>query len=224
MNKRKPAKIELHCHTAPRSRCAESPADELMEAYEEAGYAVVFITDHDTVWSNDELSALRARHSSLTIIPGIERTVGRGLEHLLILGTNDPSYLATRQEDILINKARADGLLTVLAHPFIMPESAEMLRRGIHPDAIEYRTGSQGVRDAKKAHTVSLALKRPLLNSGDVHHTSQVNQFWIETLGEVRSISDLRGIILGGAYGNRHGTKGTHRSQSDPVIPSSLWT
>jgi hypothetical protein len=43
MNKRKPIKIELYCHTAPRSGCAESSADEIMEAYEGAGYAVVFI-------------------------------------------------------------------------------------------------------------------------------------------------------------------------------------
>jgi hypothetical protein len=34
MNKRKPIKIELYCHTAPRSGCAESSADEIMEAYE----------------------------------------------------------------------------------------------------------------------------------------------------------------------------------------------
>lgn len=173
-----------------------------MEAYEEAGYSVVCLTDHNTVWSNDELADLRARHSSLTIIPGIERTVGRGLEHLLILGTNDPAYLATHKEDILIRKARTSGLLTVLAHPFIMRESADMLRRGIYPDAIEYRTGSQGEKGAKLALAASATIHRPLVNSGDVHHASQINIFWIETQREVSSIFDLRDVIQSGYYHN----------------------
>ncbi len=203
MNKRKPIKIELHCHTSPRSGCAESTADEVMEAYEAAGYSVVFITDHNTIWSDEELAALQTRHSSLKIFPGIERTVGRNFqEHLLILGTNDPAYLETSREEILIDKARAEGLLTVLAHPFIMRGSADMLRQGVYPDAIEYHTGSQEEKGAKLALAASATIHRPIVNSGDVHHTSQINQFWIETLREVRSISDLRDIVLGGSYHN----------------------
>jgi len=197
-------KIELHCHTAPRSHCAGSTPDELLSVYSDAGYGAVFITDHDTVWPEEDIKALQARHPRIRIFPGIERSIGNlGDVHLLILGTNDPSYLETDDPAVLIPKARSDGYVTVLAHPCIRAESANILKIGIFPDAIEYRTGSQGGRHAEIAKNVAYVFKLPLLNSGDVHHTTQINQFWIETAAPLTTIDDLRDIIFRGTYQNR---------------------
>ena len=41
-----PFKTELHAHTKETSNCGEVPAAELIEAYINAGYSTVVITDH----------------------------------------------------------------------------------------------------------------------------------------------------------------------------------
>ena len=196
-------KVELHCHTAPRSGCAQCSADAMLEAYALAGYHAVYLTEHDEVWPDGELDELRLRHPQVLIYPGIERSVGfEGYQHLLVLGTNDPEYLKIVDEAEILEKARSEGVLCVLAHPFIGHDTYGMLKKGIFPDAIEGRTGGHDLGHGAMSEHVARQFKLRVINSGDAHEVDHVGKFWIETADRLDKATDIRRTIMSDRYRN----------------------
>ena len=191
-------KVELHCHTNRYSACSIVSPQELVEHLIDAGYGAVYLTEHNAVWSEAELQELRERFEGIRIFPGIERTVGA--HDLLILGTSDPAYLAEDDPSRLLARAQDDGCLTVLAHPFRWDHGADLLRAGLLPDAIEYRTCNHDGVGAAAARRCAEGLGLAMVNAGDVHAVGMIDQFWIETDGPVEQAGDIRRIVLGGAY------------------------
>ncbi|MCY2928509.1 MAG: PHP domain-containing protein, partial [Planctomycetota bacterium] len=136
-------KVELHLHTSAYSACATVTAEEMMTTAVAAGYEAVFITEHDAVWPAERLAGLQAAFPRLRIFPGVELTVVDYMLHLVVLGTNDAEYLPLRREPgAVIERARAHGHLTVLAHPFRWGGAEELLQGGTIPDALEHRTAN----------------------------------------------------------------------------------
>ncbi|MCK4276836.1 MAG: PHP domain-containing protein, partial [Phycisphaerae bacterium] len=112
-------KTELHLHTTRYSGCALNGPHELLGRCADCGYEAVYITEHDAVWADREIDELQSQSPRIRIFSGVELTVGlRPLLHLLVLGTNDPAYLKFgRDPTAVIEKARHEGHLTILAHP-----------------------------------------------------------------------------------------------------------
>jgi len=169
----------------------------------ETGYQAVYVTDHDAVWSDEELKELRRQFPALGIFPGIE-LAGRlsGPQHLLVLGTNDPKYLRMDGEADVLAAAADDGHLTVLAHPYRWPGGADMVDRGLWPDALEFLTHSHQLPCALHARIVAEHVGLALVNSGDVHSLDMVNRFWVETDQPLKAADDIRRTILDGTYRN----------------------
>jgi len=201
-------KVELHCHTSRYSACARATPAEMMERLARLDYEAVFLTEHDAVWSDWELDQLRAGHPRVRIFPGVELSVGcEHVLHLLVLGTTDRAYLEIRDAGEVLRRAREQGHLTVLAHPFRWPGAAEMLQAGLLPDALEYRTCNHDSRCARMAEEAARRYDLPLVNAGDAHGVDFLDRFWIETDRPLVRGDDVRDIILGGAYRNRVGEK-----------------
>ena len=199
-------KVELHLHTSRYSGCAILTAEQAMWKLTECGYDAVYITEHDAVWEDRELAELRADFPRMLIFPGLERSLGsNGTTHLLVLGTNDPDYLAMRSAPEIIARARDEGHLTVLAHPFRWQGGEKALDCAMLPDAIEYRTCNHGTEGARTAERIGPSLNLPLVNAGDVHALGFVDRFWIDTDRDLGAPDDIRRIILDGAYLNRGG-------------------
>ena len=174
-----------------------------MRALVRAGYDAVYLTEHHELWPDDELKALRAGFPKLLIFPGVELTVTEmPLQHLLVLGTNDPSYLTMDGPAAVLERARAEGHLTVLAHPCRWEGAGHLLEEGLRPDAIEFRTCSQDLFRAGEAMAWARQLGLPAVNAGDVHSLDMIGQFWIETAHPLRDADDIRDVILGGHYDN----------------------
>ena len=196
-------KVELHLHTSRYSGCAEAGPAELMAALTEAAYEAVFLTEHDRVWPDPEIQSLQRQFPAIRIFPGLERTIcDDPLQHLLVLGTNDPEYLATSDAAEIILKARAAGHLTVLAHPFRWDGGDEILWGQILPDAVEYHTPHQEGAQARAALAAAAERGVPAVNGGDVHALSFVNRCWVQTAQPVREADDIRRIVLAGEYAN----------------------
>ena len=193
-------KVELHLHTCRYSFCAVDEPEQVMLRAQEAGYDAVYITEHDAVWSAGELQDLRGLFPRLQIFCGLEKTLGS--HHLLILGTCDRAYLRMDDPGEVLDKARRDGHLTVLAHPFRWDGGADVLRVGLLPDAVEYRTGNQNARQAAAAEAVARRLDLPVVSAGDVHALDFVDRYWIETQRDVHQANDIRQIVRDGAYAN----------------------
>ncbi len=199
-------KVELHLHTSRYSGCAANTPAEMMEALIAAGYDAVFITEHSVVWPLPEIDELQKAFPQIRIFPGVELSFGTATtQHLLVLGASDASYLACPTAAAAIVKARAEGNLAILAHPFRWPGGDAALEGPPLPDAIEHRTGNQ---DAKGAHEAVAAAERlglPLVNSGDSHSVAMINRHWIQTRRPLERATDIRQIILDGDYENCSG-------------------
>jgi predicted metal-dependent phosphoesterase TrpH len=196
-------KIQIHAHTRRYSQCAAFTPAQQVSAHIEAGYGVLYITEHDRVWNDWELEDLRQQYQNIAIMPGVELSMMDGAEHLLVLGGNDEEYLTMRQDvAAVLDRARKRGHLTVLAHPYRWATGAEMLDRGLLPDAIEYCTPNHDPAGSSKALETAQRLGLPLLNAGDVHGQDMVDRFWIETNVAPQDPADIRGIVLAGNYRN----------------------
>jgi len=200
-------KVELHLHTHRYSPCAHHTPAEAMERLIRAGYGAVYITEHDAVWSDWELEELASQFPPIRVFPGVEVATSplpdERFQHLLVLGTNDRRYveLADRPAEILA-RAAEEGCLTVLAHPYRWPGSAQMLKEGLLPDALEYHTCNHDSGMAEQARLASAELSLPLVNAGDVHALNFIGRFWTETDQPLQAAKDIRGIVLAGKYRN----------------------
>ena len=197
-------KVELHLHTSAYSGCATNTPDEMMRRLIKCGYEAVYITEHDAVWNDRQLERVRANFPKLKIFPGVEVTLTdfQSVQHLIVLGTNDPDYLQIADEATILGKAADEGHLTILAHPFRWPGGAFMLGKGLRPDALECHTPNHGPQAAQMASTVNNSLGIALVNASDAHSTEMIDQFWIETDSPLEQADDIHQIILKGAYKN----------------------
>ena len=197
-------KVELHLHTTRYSGCAVNTPAELMERMVQMGYEAVYITEHDAVWSDWEIAQLQAGFPDIRIFPGMELSVvPEPIRHVLVLGSNDPEYLRLGSDDQVLAKARAEGHLAVLAHPFRWEGGLEMLAAGLLPDALELRSGNHNsAEEVEQAKAAAERFDLALVNSGDTHSLEFLGRFWIETDVPILHAEDIRGIILNGQYVN----------------------
>jgi predicted metal-dependent phosphoesterase TrpH len=196
-------KTELHLHTNAYSECATLTPEEMMAAALAAGYEAVCITEHNAVWPAERLAALQAMFPAVRIIPGVELTVVDFTLHLVVLGTNDPEYLPLRRDPrAVIERARAHGHLTVLAHPFRWGGAEDLLQSGSVPDAIEHRTANHPAPLAQVSRQWADALGLALVNAGDTHSLAMLDRFWIETTRPIERAEDIREIVVAGQYEN----------------------
>jgi len=197
-------KVELHCHTSRYSGCATATPAELMERLVQTGYEAVFLTEHDAVWPDWEIAQLQDGWPDIRIFGGVELSLpGDPMVHLLVLGTSDPAYLALRAEPAaILDKARTEGHLTVLAHPFRWAGAAEMLEAGLLPDALEHLTRNHDAPRAAVAKAQAERLGLAIVNAGDTHGLDFLNHFWIETDQPLAKPDDIRAAILNRAYVN----------------------
>lgn len=200
-------KIELHLHTSRYSPCARATPQEAMARLIQAGYHAVYLTEHDAVWDQEELAELQGQFPALRIFPGVEvgtmPLTGERVQHMLVLGTHDATYIALAEQPAeIVARARAEGCLTVLAHPFRWPGSAQMLTEGVLPDALEVHTGNQDHYEAGQALRAAERLGIPTVNAGDVHALDFIDKYWIETDELLADAKDIRRIVTAGLYRN----------------------
>jgi hypothetical protein len=198
-------KVELHLHTSRYSGCAHNTPAEMMQAMIAARYDAVFITEHDAVWSDWEIEQLQAIFPDILIFPGVELTLReQPLVHLIVLGTTDEEYLLLRPDPAAVmEKARSEGHLTLLAHPFRYEGAAEVLETPGEvplPDALEYRSNNHDETMAAQSPSAGRRRGIKIVNAGDIHTVEKVNRFWIETHRPMARADNIREIVLHGQY------------------------
>ncbi len=192
-------KVELHLHTSRYSGCAMNTPEQMMQRLIDTGYGAVYITEHDAVWRDSEIEDLRRLFPQLRIFSGVELSLGS--HHLLVLGTGDPEYVRIYDPADVVLKARREGHLTILAHPFRWPGGAEMLwDSGPLPDAIEYRTCNQDSMMGGVALDTAARLHLPVVSAGDIHSLLAINRFYIHTDRDLDYANDIRQIVIDGRY------------------------
>ncbi|MCK5113986.1 MAG: PHP domain-containing protein [Phycisphaerae bacterium] len=200
-------KVELHCHTSRFSLCAVNTPDEMLARLVEEKYDAVFLTEHDALWSPQDIAFMQKRHPKIKIFPGLELThhhdEGEGISHILILGTTDASFLFITDPEAIIAHAKKSDCLTIVAHPYRWTGADEFLKSSTLPDAMEGLTPNHSPRNAVLAHQAGKQLSLPIVNTSDAHAAKFIGRYWIETNIDFETPQQLREIIVAREYKNR---------------------
>ncbi|MBC7236938.1 MAG: PHP domain-containing protein [Chloroflexi bacterium] len=153
--------IDLHVHTSRYSSCGRATPEQMLAAAIEAGLGGVALTEHNLVFPDTEIAALRREFPQLLIFQGIEITSAEGDDYLLY-GLR--SAVEHEREDALqrgvpgerlVHRAHELGLAVVLAHPYRYGDQVPAFLEHEPVDGIEVM--SSNILNYAHGRAVSLA-------------------------------------------------------------------
>ncbi len=191
-------KFDLHLHTTRHS--ADSVMDPLAMCRRARviGLDGVVLTEHDWLWTEAELDALREGHPNLVILAGIEVSAREG--HFLAYGVTNP-FAVRRGIHVadLCREVHAQGGAVVAAHPFRWGQPFDDILEREKPDldGLELMTNNMDAECRRRAAEVRT--KRPLagLGSSDAHHEDTLGVCYTEFPEGTRTMTDLVQAIRG---------------------------
>lgn len=109
--------VEMHCHTREHSSCSRASAADLVHHAQTAGVQAIIFTDHEYLWTDQEIDQLRATSSlpeHILIMAGQEvRT--RDFGDILVYGATES---IPRGIDIATLRSRWPNAALIWAHPY----------------------------------------------------------------------------------------------------------
>ncbi len=170
-------KIDLHTHTTRHSGCARGEPHKMAEAAIEAGLDGIVFTEHDALWDDQELNALKQEYKSLVILNGIEVNIAED-EHILVYGVLDPSLfypkMPLEELDAIVRKH--NGLM-VIAHPFRYKDNVAKEVLSCNVEGVEVM--SNNILSYTKIGIDSLLLRKKFIKvaGSDAHGEAFVGLF-----------------------------------------------
>ncbi len=142
--------FDMHLHTKRHSPDSAINPYSLVRRARQLGLTGVVITEHDWLWSEDELDELRAATPELQIYAGIEVSAREG--HFLCYGVSDTSKLPKGIEVVeLCREVHAQGGAIVAAHPYRWGQDFdELLSRQPLLDGLEVMSSNMDAECRKK--------------------------------------------------------------------------
>lgn len=162
--------VDLHTHTRAYSRCSALTPDALVRAARERDLDAVCITEHDALWTLDEVRAL-GESMEFTVFRGIEVTTEVG--HVLVFGASayHPA-MATLEE--LHRIVRAEGALMFLAHPSRRYGTLPPENLNAYFDSVEAHNGTEGLLQNDAAVSLARNMRLPGVGGSDSHSVREV--------------------------------------------------
>jgi len=177
--------IDLHVHTYPASPCSSAPVDQLIEEAKKIGLDAVCLTDHNHVWSKDDVEELRQKHGFL-VLRGNEITTNQG--DMLVFGMEKDIKGIITLEDLRAEVLAEDGFI-IVAHPFrgflivgvdemgLTPEKAMERPLLKFVDAVEVMNGKVTKKENEFASKVASGLGLPATGGSDAHEVVEVGRY-----------------------------------------------
>ena len=106
--------IDLHVHTSPASPCASSSVDDVITEAKRIGLNGICLTDHNYLWRNEDIKALRDKHNFL-VLRGNEITTIQG--DMVVFGLEEDIQGIIALKDLAEKVAAVNGFI-IAAHPF----------------------------------------------------------------------------------------------------------
>jgi predicted metal-dependent phosphoesterase TrpH len=188
-------KFDLHMHTTRHSPDSQMDPLALVRRAGELGLNGVVITEHDWLWTEDELNELRAAAPGLLICAGVEVSALEG--HFLAYGVKDPFAIPKGiGVSDLCREVHRQGGAVVAAHPFRwgQPFGEILYEEQPELDGVEMMTSNMDEHCRRlTAELVKLPGMRPLagLGSSDAHHENTLAACYTVFDGSVRDGRDL---------------------------------
>lgn len=171
--------FDLHCHTRDHSHDGRVPAVDLLRALVAGGFAGVTFTDHNYVWPDEEVAALRASAAlpaDFVLLSGQEvRVSDRDLTlgDLLVYGPAESLPDGTPIREVL-ELARQAGGFCIAAHPGIARKGLGD-HVGSYPLlAIETWNGRYGRRVARESQALAERFHLVGVGGSDAHRPEDI--------------------------------------------------
>ncbi|NLJ86824.1 MAG: PHP domain-containing protein [Firmicutes bacterium] len=193
-------RFDLHTHTNRYSACGKATPQEMMAGAIDHSLDGIVITEHNVLWSEEEINELRAAFPKLVILRGIEVTTAHG-EHVLVFGITDPSLFTEHMEDSVLGEIIAEHQgAAMLAHPFryhdeIHPDTMAMPLHAIEIASSNIRKHMQGPIDA-----LVKSLGIPAAASSDAHWPENLGLYGMEFPYRINTEQELAAAIRKGDF------------------------
>lgn len=217
-------KFDLHIHTARHSPDSVIDPFELVERARRVGLDGIVITEHDWLWTEDELDELRARAPGLVILAGVE-VAGRGGDVLCYGVTNPFAIPKGTPWGELTREVRRQGGACVAAHPYRWGQPFDRILAEQKPELDGIEMMSNNMDDHLRDRAADFRRRHPRyagLGNSDAHEIDAVGCCHTLFDADIRSSSDLVAAIRSGltspcARRPTTGTAGISRAGGDPA-------
>jgi predicted metal-dependent phosphoesterase TrpH len=198
--------IDLHLHTSPASPCASSSVDEMIEEAKRIGLDGICLSDHNYVWSPDEVQALREKHDFLVLRVN-EIVTEQG--DMLVFGFHEDIQGIIKLADLKKRVTAAEGFI-VAAHPFrgfltfgaddvgLTAEKAMAREMFKWVDGVETLNGKVTATENELAQNVAKGLGLTATGGSDAHDISTVGTYATAFEQEIKSEDELLAALKEG--------------------------
>jgi predicted metal-dependent phosphoesterase TrpH len=185
-------KFDLHLHTTRHSPDSRMEPFAMCRRAEAIGLDGVVITEHDWLWTPDELAELRETHPALVVLAGVEVSAREG--HFLCYGVRNP-FALPRGIGVaeLCREVHRQGGAVVAAHPFRwrQPFLDILAKQQPDLDGLELMTSHMDDECRRKAAEVHARLGVCGLGSSDAHDEETLGFCFTDFAADVRDDADL---------------------------------
>jgi predicted metal-dependent phosphoesterase TrpH len=190
--------FDLHMHTTRHSPDSEMEPLALVQRARELELDGVVITEHDFLWTVEELSELRAAAPDLVVLAGVEVSARDG--HMLVYGVSElfqsPVGIGVAE---LCREVHAQGGVVVAAHPFRWGQPFEEIIRDEQPelDGLELMSSNMDADCRRQAAEISGRYPWAGLGCSDAHHERVLGVCYTQFAATIRNNQDLVRAIRG---------------------------
>jgi predicted metal-dependent phosphoesterase TrpH len=185
-------KFDLHLHTSRHSPDSLIPPLLLRERARELRLDGLVITEHDWLWTEQELDELRAAAPDLVVLAGIEVSTRQG--HFLAYGVTNP-FAVPHGIDVteLCREVHRQGGAVVAAHPFRWGQPFDEILRDHCPelDGLELMTKNMDADCRRRAARIHAERRLAGIGSSDAHRTEELGLCFTHFPQTVRDMRDL---------------------------------
>ena len=193
--------IDMHLHTERYSICAGMSPDAMARTAVARGLDGVVLTEHDVLWPESELHALRARHPDLTILRGIEVNTRAG--HALAYGITR-AVTATFSDRMplrtLTRRVHEAGGIVILAHPARYNDRLPRAVYRANLDGLEVRSFNIRGYMQRPIETLQADLDLPGIAGTDAHTTDVLGLYATDFDVPIETETDLVAAFKARAY------------------------
>ena len=195
-------KFDLHIHTTWHSPDSQIDPFVLVRQAAKIGLDGLVITEHDWLWTEEELEEVRSAAPGLVILAGIEVTAREG--HFLVYGVHNPFAFprGIGVADLCREAHRQEGAV-VAAHPFRWGQPFDEILRDEQPelDGLEVMTSNMDELCRQRAAEIVRRHRRPRLaglGSSDAHQEEVLGVCYTVFEATIRNGRDLVHAIRSG--------------------------
>jgi predicted metal-dependent phosphoesterase TrpH len=185
-------KFDLHMHTTRHSPDSDMHPLDLVRRARELGLDGIVITEHDWLWTEEELDELRQTAGDLVILAGIEVSAREG--HMLVYGVKDP-FALPRAIGVaaLCREVHAQDGVVVAAHPFRWGQRFDAIVREQKPELDGLELMSSNMDGDCRRSAAEIVRRHPWAGLGcsDAHHERVLGACYTKFGVPIRNNRDL---------------------------------